>query len=376
MSMYRFNHQQRGVSLVELMIAMLLGLFLMIGVIQVFVSSKSTYTAQESLSRVQESGRHATALLTRDIRMAGYTGCGGQASNFNNRLDLDEDSSEEFIHNFTTGIFGSEASGTGPGDDLDLGAGDPDTGWSPALPDGVGDADIQPLPGSDVFMVRGPTSAEISAFTASGNPIGQAAQFQISGDHSLQPGDIVIVSDCTNTAMLQITNNVDQSDSIANAAGCGQYDPCNLNPATWEEEDFISGDATVARIEASVFFVALDDQGTPALYRQVLSGNDPPGPQAIAEGVENMQILYGMRDGEDISVAEYLTAAEVDSDDRWDDVIAVEMALLVRDEQRVPGGIANRPRTFTLANYELTVGPDGLPRQIFRTRVTLRNRAL
>lgn len=71
--MKRSSHvNQRGFSLVELMIAMLLGLILIAGVVSVFVSSSQTYRLQESLFRVQESGRFALELLRQDLAGAGF----------------------------------------------------------------------------------------------------------------------------------------------------------------------------------------------------------------------------------------------------------------------------------------------------------------
>jgi type IV pilus assembly protein PilW len=57
------------------MIAMLLGVFLIGGVMQIFISSKQTYRMQENLSRLQENGRFALDFIGRDIRMTGYWGC-------------------------------------------------------------------------------------------------------------------------------------------------------------------------------------------------------------------------------------------------------------------------------------------------------------
>jgi type IV pilus assembly protein PilW len=67
---------QRGLSLVELMIGMTLGLLVILAVTYVFAGSRTSYRQQESLSAVQETGRIALEVLTRDIRMAGYPGCG------------------------------------------------------------------------------------------------------------------------------------------------------------------------------------------------------------------------------------------------------------------------------------------------------------
>jgi type IV pilus assembly protein PilW len=67
---------QRGFSLIELMISMTLGLLIILAVTYVFAGSRANYRQQEALSAVQESGRIALETLTRDIRMAGYPGCG------------------------------------------------------------------------------------------------------------------------------------------------------------------------------------------------------------------------------------------------------------------------------------------------------------
>ncbi|UOA07566.1 PilW family protein [Methylobacter sp. S3L5C] len=66
---------QSGLSLIEIMIALLIGAFLIGGVLQIFISSKQTYRMQQNLSRLQENGRFSLDFLAKDIRMAGYWGC-------------------------------------------------------------------------------------------------------------------------------------------------------------------------------------------------------------------------------------------------------------------------------------------------------------
>ncbi len=59
----------------ELLIALLIGSILIVGVIQVFLASWTAYRLSQGIARNQESGRFALDFLTRDIRMAGHTGC-------------------------------------------------------------------------------------------------------------------------------------------------------------------------------------------------------------------------------------------------------------------------------------------------------------
>jgi len=64
--------KQTGLSLVELMLAMAVGLLLMTFVVQAFVANKATNRFNEGLSEIQESGRYGIDLLRGDIRMSGY----------------------------------------------------------------------------------------------------------------------------------------------------------------------------------------------------------------------------------------------------------------------------------------------------------------
>ena len=66
------NTRQRGLSLVEIMVSLLIGVFLMGGVLQIFDSSKRGFRYQEGMSQVQEQGRFAMEFLTANLRVAGY----------------------------------------------------------------------------------------------------------------------------------------------------------------------------------------------------------------------------------------------------------------------------------------------------------------
>lgn len=69
----RYQQQQGGFSLVELMIALVLGLVIVGAVINAFLSMSQTYKVQDALSRSQESGRFALELISQELRMAGFT---------------------------------------------------------------------------------------------------------------------------------------------------------------------------------------------------------------------------------------------------------------------------------------------------------------
>jgi len=66
--------KQYGMTLIELMVALAIGAFLMLGAITVFMQSRTTFRITESISRMQENARFALEALEPDIRMAHYWG--------------------------------------------------------------------------------------------------------------------------------------------------------------------------------------------------------------------------------------------------------------------------------------------------------------
>lgn len=65
----------RGISLIEVMIALLVGVVILGGVMQLLIGSKETYQTSDAVARLQENGRFAIETLARDIRLAGHMGC-------------------------------------------------------------------------------------------------------------------------------------------------------------------------------------------------------------------------------------------------------------------------------------------------------------
>lgn len=73
--------RQSGLTLVELMVAMVLGLLVTGGIITVFISTSASNKAQQQMARLQEDGRFAVARLGRDIGMANAQYCNGSGGN-------------------------------------------------------------------------------------------------------------------------------------------------------------------------------------------------------------------------------------------------------------------------------------------------------
>jgi type IV pilus assembly protein PilW len=82
-------HRQRGMSLVELMVAMAIGLFLLAGAITVFGKTRDLYRTNDTASRLQETARYAISTIEADLRMANYWGLMSRADLIENGPALD-----------------------------------------------------------------------------------------------------------------------------------------------------------------------------------------------------------------------------------------------------------------------------------------------
>lgn len=75
-----FNYQskhpllpgQGGMTLIELMIGLVVGLIILLGIIQTMMVSKSASMSRQSMSAIAENARFVFEFMNRDIRMAGY----------------------------------------------------------------------------------------------------------------------------------------------------------------------------------------------------------------------------------------------------------------------------------------------------------------
>src|SRR5207237_9621521 len=64
----------RGMGLIEVMVAMAIGLVLMLGATQVYVNSRGAYETSETVARLEETARYAMSVIEPDVRMANYWG--------------------------------------------------------------------------------------------------------------------------------------------------------------------------------------------------------------------------------------------------------------------------------------------------------------
>lgn len=348
-----FLVKQKGLSLVELMVAMLLGLVLMAGVLQVFLASKRTYTYQTALSRVQENGRIAQEFFSRDIRMAGYTGC---ASGSYGALTNTLNQSTSVNYDFSTGVQGYDVGSSAPSD--------------------LSAISLSPLPNTDVLVLRGPVgsgvkvvktnnSAQMFVDVTSTEPGACAdSSARISG---LCRDDILMASDCTKARVFQATGLTVASGEI-NITHAASGSPGNA-VASWggasaPESERFGTDAEIIKISTVYYFIGTGASGQPALFQRIVPGSS----EEILEGVENMQILYGRDTNGDKVPDSYATATTIGTN--WSQVVSVRVQLLVRSTE---DSVVDAPQAYSFNGASVTP-TDRRLRQVFVSTTGLRSR--
>jgi type IV pilus assembly protein PilW len=317
------SRHQYGLSLVELMIAITLSLLLIAGVLQIFLSSKQTYSNNNALSRVQESGRFAMEFLTQDIRNIGYKGqCLGTPLN----------------HGITNALWRLDA---------------PIQGWNnitnkPTHVVGT------PIAGTDMLLVKlaagGPGLATNRENTAGADTINLGASSSIS------KGAVTLISDAISCDLF-INNALSNANSVAK----------NGAPA-WTHDYTV--ETEVLPLQNATYYIRANVGRPPSLIRERLTvASEAPAwspAEELVDGIEDMQILYGVA-GPDKQVNDYVTANSVKD---WNEVVSVRLHILaVSTETNVTP--ENQVIAFNGANITIA---DRRLAQVFTTTIGIRNR--
>lgn len=323
----------RGFSLIELMIAMILGLVVVAGAGGIFLSNKRAFNATETVGRIQENGRVAFELMAREIREAGGTPCGKNIPIAN----VLKDPSYAWGVGIR-GYGGADAIATVP----------------------FGTAAAARVAGTDAVELK---SAFDSATSVSKHNPASATVFLSNNNHGFEDNDILIICDYSQGAIFQVTGPTDPKDHVVHNTGnsaipgnsCKQLsfpvDPaCGSKPGDGKT---FADNSIVAKYSSTVWYVGYNGRGGKSLYRQVFA----KAAEEVTEGVENMGLQYLAPASTGYAAAGAVAAGT------WSDVNAVRIALTL---QAAVGALSAKEVEGTTSGAALT-------RQLVHT-VTLRNR--
>lgn len=328
---------QRGFSLIELMISLLLSLLVVGAAGSLFLSNRKVYGATETINRIQENQRSAFEMLARDVREAGGNPC---TRNIINMLDTSKPGGSYYT-GWMDGVSGTNGTGVNGSDDITLSLAN-GTSIAVTSSDGpsanIGVSSTGDLVDNDIVMVCNSEAAVI--FQATALPAG------ISIQHNSGNG---------NPGNLQKPFQIDQATFDSNPSGnANGY--CFLPPATGANPNCLNppsgSPAQVVRPYGVRWYLAANPRGGTSLYRQVTNNGGASVLTAgeVSEGVTDMQISYKVGNAANFVDASAVTAAQ------WKQVTAVRTQLTF---QAVQGALAkndikgtdNNNLTRTLDDY-------------------------
>ena len=256
----QFIRREAGVTLVEILVALAIGSFLMIGAIQIYTQSRHAFIVNESIARVQETAQFAMDTIEADVRMASNWGRHSRGSAIEGRSLLGTPNPKGLtVPTGTTGSCGAT--------------------WAFDL--------ARPIQGSN-NAYNLPCAPVAGAVAQAASDIVTTRRATVAAT-ALQPGRLQIQSTRIQGELFQ--------DGVVPAA---------FDPAASETHDLL----------VNTYYVAADSAlipGAPTLRRkslQVVGGAPTIVDQEVAPGVENMQLQFGVDVDADNTVDRYVNPGD------------------------------------------------------------------
>jgi len=335
---------QDGFTLVELLVGMVIGLFLMAVLVQLFISNKQAYRLQENLARAQENGRFALEFISRDLRQADFWGC-AQPGAVQNLLDTDGDATDNGWDETGSGFDLMEAGNL-------LGIKGPPGGYHVA----AAAANVAGLPNADAVTIVGATGtpAQVAAtMPGVASPVTIAANPQ-----GIAPTNRVIVSDCQGGDLFMVTNDTDGNPlTLEHASTAGNDNSSGSLQRTYDAT------AQVYPVQSVTYSVDVSN-GVPVLRRSDRSNANQP----VVEGVEKIRVLFGEDTTGDGTANRYVSINNVTD---LTAVVSARIWVMVRTDEE----INDAPVPVTFAGTTITP-TDRRSRRVFTSTISLRNRLL
>ncbi|MEL7025575.1 MAG: PilW family protein [Pseudomonadota bacterium] len=349
---------QRGFTLIELLIALTIGAFLVGGMLQLYVGSKKSFNVQSTLTELQEIGRFSLNSMIQDARMAGFLGC-GRSDNVVNTLN---GGPATWFLDAENALVGYEG-----------GAG----GFPPAI---AGDV----IAGTDAFtMIRAEPDDRYVVQTHS-TP---TATLTLTQPHDLQQGEVLMVTDCLNSSMFQMSNanpantevTIQHAQGVGVPGNCtsGLGAPLDCSSAAGTPYQF-GEDSFVMRMTSRVYYIGTGASGRNALFRREMTNTGALGAAVeLADGVADMQIVYGRDTDGDGGVDQY-DLADAIAGPQWAEVLSIQINLSVESAE---DNLVDTPQSFIAVDGQLgtvtnVAAADRRLRRVYSATTTVRNRAI
>jgi type IV pilus assembly protein PilW len=289
-----------GFSLIELMIAVALGIVVVGATLGIFAANRITYVASENVGRIQENARAAFEIMGRELREAGGNPCSNSpiAALQIGTANVLNSSGTNWWSNWDNRVFGYE---------------------SGALAGSVA--------GTDALEIK---SAVGTSYSVQSHATATATITLNNATPAIAPGDLLLMCDFDLAVIFQMSNGA--GATVVHGAGAGTPGNCTQNLGrspgglcTNTVKQY-PANSILSKLSAAQWYVGLNGRpnGSRSLYRRTVRGGVAVV-EEVAEGVRDMQVLYLLSG----AVPTYETAATVTTAARWLDVTAVRVDFVM-----------------------------------------------
>lgn len=331
--------QQAGIGIVEIMVSIAIGLFILAGVLQLYATSSTNAMLVAGSSTIQENARYALARLEQDIRQAGYAGCFSLKSAYPVQYFSDA-TGDSYTVESRYDLLVSTLTGSGEENDFSK---------------FVYGQDDQSIGGItyDTLTVRYVSAKHKHAVTAIASN-----QITVNSYDDFKNGEIAAIGDCSRVSIFEIINTpstngyVEYNDELgrvyqtANDA-YGSGSGMERAVAYLYGGDTGSITYTIATSVAGVAVSATCSSATPQYCALLRDGIE------LIEGVEQFDIEYGWQDADNKL---YFESAASMNDARWFLVDRVKVTATFNSIERAPTNDGDEllkrtySRTFLIQN--------------------------
>jgi type IV pilus assembly protein PilW len=365
----------RGVTLVELLVAITLGAIIMAGAITLFVNNRDTYKTTNELSRLQETARYALDMMVKDIRMAGYFGCADRPDTvsqnvaINNTGDLWDFNLDPGAGAIVPPIEGFEAAFPGnefmpSGFDVTVGN-DGDNGEVLANTDAI---TLRYIAGSMVDLA--PANGTLDYLVTADAINGANSTITVDSSTGFSLNQLAAIADCGGSDIFQVSAAPTATTVQANALSRGYN---------------ATSSPMIAPFIGVRYYIGDNGRGpggavAPSLYRTTIvpdaAGDPEEEHRELFEGVERMHILYGVDTDSDGIPNSYVRSGDAplstaDPATNWASIVSVRIGIIVRtvDEH----GRDMDTNTYNVNNVVFNPVDDRRRRRVFTTTAMVRN---
>lgn len=369
--------KQSGLTILELLVAMTLGVVVLGAAVSMQVSHRKGFKATDSKLNMQTNSRFAFEFISNSLREMGSVGC-LTANGYVSRVKSAE-------QKFLTDDSIYQTSGEYRIAFNDPAQADADFRYQQELI-GYDHTTIAGTPppavlvpasnsGSDVLLVKGaigPTYVFDSETLYTSNHASLSIDTTRYPFIDLKANQYAVMSQCAGAEVFQITGTNAQvaAGTIAHGSGTGLTANEHAVFSTDTTGSAASGltfkrgtSAELRRVASVAYYISNNAQGAPVLYRSIDGVANP-----LVEGVEQMQVLFGLDTNDDKVPDTYKDASAAN----MSQAIAVRLSFIMRSSEEVyKTAVA---QTYVMpgeADYTVT---DQYARQVFTSTVTLRNR--